>query len=111
MMGVERYDGKNMTPELLYSKLSMKRLKQIKVYTDYDLRNRVGKETVNNTEPDIMYIFEDYEDDASVMQYADRRYILDGFTYPEKFYSPDYSNFVPAEPNDYRRTLYWTHLP
>ena len=36
-----------------------------------------------------------------------RRYILEGFAYPAKFYNPDYSRQTPPVPTDYRRTLYW----
>ena len=33
--------------------------------------------------------------------------MLNGFAHPAEFYSPDYSKQKPAEPTDYRRTLYW----
>lgn len=44
--------------------------------------------------------------------YRDRRYVLQGFAHPAEFYSPDYSQGrLPAQPTDYRRTLYWNpHL-
>jgi hypothetical protein len=32
---------------------------------------------------------------------------LPGFAEPADFYQPDYSNALPPEPTDYRRTLYW----
>ena len=38
----------------------------------------------------------------------DRRTILQGFTEPAQFYSPDYSKQkLPEGQKDYRRTLYW----
>lgn len=35
-----------------------------------------------------------------------RRSTLEGYSEPEEFYSPDYSNIAPFE-TDFRRTLYW----
>ncbi len=37
----------------------------------------------------------------------DRRIVLHGFTMPDDFYHPDYSNKPLPEHRDYRRTLYW----
>lgn len=40
--------------------------------------------------------------------YSMNRYTsVQGYTESKKFYSPDYSNIVPNESNDYRRTLLW----
>ena len=47
-------------------------------------------------------------DEQTRMTYRDRHYVLQGFAYPAEFYSPDYSQgHLPAQPTDYRRTLYW----
>ncbi len=60
----------------------------------------------NNIE-DVTLVYETIPDDGKRYTYRDRRYILSGITYPEQMYSPDYSQMRPAEPTDYRRTLYW----
>ena len=48
-----------------------------------------------------------FPDGSRRITYRDRRYILEGFAYPAKFYNPDYSRQTPPVPTDYRRTLYW----
>jgi uncharacterized protein YfaS (alpha-2-macroglobulin family) len=33
--------------------------------------------------------------------------LIQGYTPPVEFYSPDYNNVEPPQQKDYRRTLYW----
>ncbi len=90
-----------------YGKLmDFRRVKDIKIYTDYDLRNGTGKEE-NKYSPDVHMEFIYLPDESKRPTCRDRRYILDGVAYPEEFYNPDYSETTPKEPIDYRRTLYW----
>lgn len=103
----EEYEGPEVSNYKLETSVSMRRLQDVLVFTDYDLRNKTGKESVNMGVSDVQYIMEDYPDDGQVPDYVDRRYVIDGFTYPLKQYAPDYSQFKPQTPTDYRRTLYW----
>lgn len=103
--GVGEFD-KPHTPAYMLRNLHLKRLKDIRVFADYELRTDSG-DVVDSNSPDVTLDFVPLADDATRYTYRDRRYILDGITYPEEFYSPDYSQAVPEEPKDYRRTLYW----
>jgi len=46
-------------------------------------------------------------DGGQRMTWRDRRMVLTGFAVCDDFYQPDYSRQRPAQPTDYRRTLYW----
>ena len=83
--------------------LRLSGMKNIRAYTDYDKRNGTHLEV--DGAPAVTISIEAM--DGKRYTYRDRRYILDGVTYAEEFYKPDYSNVKPAEPTDYRRTLYW----
>lgn len=97
---------RNMVESDMFNRLHLKRLKEIRVYTDYDLRTDSGYVEELNA-PQITLDFRTLDDEAKRYTYRDRRYVFDGYTYAEEIYSPDYSNAVPQEPKDYRRTLYW----
>ena len=83
--------------------LRLSGMKNIRAYTDYDKRN--GTHLEIDGAPAVTISIEPM--DGKRYTYRDRRYIFDGVTYAEEFYNPDYSNVKPAEPADYRRTLYW----
>ncbi|MCI6503904.1 MAG: hypothetical protein MSA13_04740 [Prevotella sp.] len=106
---VTEYD-KPRTATAVFNMLRLSRLKNVRVYTDYDLRTDSG-DVVESHAADVTLQFETLPDNTKRYTYRDRRYVLPGITYPEKFYSPDYSSAVPAEPTDYRRTLYWNPNP
>ena len=78
------------------------------VYTDYQPRLEGSTRYMGSNRPETVIAIYPYPDGSKRAVYRDRRYILDGFAYPAKFYNPDYSKFIPPEPTDYRRTLYWT---
>ena len=78
----------------------------VKAYTDYEIRTDSGDVMTSNV-ADVTLDFVPIANDALRYTYRDRRYLLDGIAWPEQFYSPDYSEAVPTEPKDYRRTLYW----
>ncbi len=94
------------TSTAVYNLLRLNRIQNVRIYTDYDLRTDSG-DVVETNAPALTMNFELVPNDAKRYTYRDRRYVLDGITYAEEFYSPDYSTAVPAEPTDYRRTLYW----
>ena len=71
----------------------------------------------NYTVEDIKFL-ETYSPDAIVdlqlipfdgvqPTFRDRHILFHGVNEAEAFYQPDYSQQQPAEPTDYRRTLYW----
>ena len=77
------------------------------VYTDYQPRLEGSSRYMGANRPETTIAIYPYSDGHKRAVYRDRRYILEGFAYPAKFYSPDYSKQTPPEPTDYRRTLYW----
>ena len=77
------------------------------VYTDYQPRLEGSSRYFGANRPETRIMTYPYYDDSRRAVYRDRRYILEGFSYPAEFYSPDYSKQTPPEPTDYRRTLYW----
>lgn len=77
------------------------------VYTDYQPRLEGSSRYFGANRPETRIMTYPYYDDSRRAVYRDRRYILEGFSYPAQFYSPDYSRQTPPEPTDYRRTLYW----
>ena len=83
--------------------LRLNKMRNIRAYTDYDKRNGTHLEV--DGAPAVTLSIESL--DGKRYTYRDRRYILDGITYAEEFYQPDYTNVKPQEPTDYRRTLYW----
>jgi hypothetical protein len=92
-----------MTRTALLPLLRLNKMKNIRAYTDYDKRNGTHLEVDGQAAVTISVESEE----GKRYSYRDRRYVLDGITYAEEFYQPDYSNVKPAEPTDYRRTLYW----
>lgn len=86
----------------------LKNLGKVYIYTDYSPRREGNSlydgEDIPNVEVDLRLI-----DDVGTFRETsrDRRYILPGFSAPEKFYQPDYSNKPLPSVKDYRRTLYW----
>lgn len=92
-----------MTKTAMLDLLRLNKMRNIRAYTDYDKRNGTHLEV--DGAPAVTLCIESL--DGKRYTYRDRRYILDGITYAEEFYQPDYSNVKPEEPTDYRRTLYW----
>ena len=102
---VNEYD-KNAAKTAIFEKLRLNRMKDIRVFTDYELRTDSGDVQETNSAA-VTLDFVPMPDDSKRYTYRDRRYILDGISYAEQFYCPDYSQATPAEPSDYRRTIYW----
>lgn len=99
------YD-KPATSLAVFQNTMLTNLKDIRAYTDYELRTDSGA-VVETNSPDITLEFVPMPEGSKRYTYRDRRYVLDGIAYPEEYYSPDYSKAIPKEPKDYRRTLYW----
>lgn len=96
--------GRPMTDAVLNKKIDPRHIWKLRIFTDFDMRNGIGKEE-NRSQPDIWY--ELVETPGTRVIRRDRRFVLDGFAYPDEFYHCDYSNAIPSEPTDYRRTYYW----
>ena len=86
----------------------LKNLGKVYIYTDYSPRREGNSlydgEDIPNVEVDIHLID---KLDSHRATSRDRRYVLPGYSAPEDFYQPDYSNKPLPEVKDYRRTLYW----
>src|SRR5574344_708939 len=87
--------------------LKLKRIQNVRIYTDYEPRNEDAPLEMHKMEPDFIVNFEMIPNDGERYTYRDRRYILHGFTEPDDFYQPNYAVQTPQQPKDYRRTLYW----
>ena len=77
------------------------------LYSDYSPRMEGNKQYYGANEPKTKLVKYPFPDGSRRITYRDRRYVLEGFAYPAKFYNPDYSRQTPPVPTDYRRTLYW----
>ena len=84
----------------------LKNLGKVYIYTDYSPRREGNSlydgEDIPNVEVDLRLI-----DDAGSHRETsrDRRYVLPGYSAPEEFYQPDYTNKPLPSTKDYRRTL------
>ena len=76
-------------------------------YSDYSPRLYGNDMYYGSNEPKTTLVRYPFLDGSRRLTYRDRRYVIEGFSYPAEFYSPDYSQQTPPEPTDYRRTLYW----
>ena len=86
----------------------LKNLGKVYVYTDYSPR-REGNSLYDGEDiPTVVVSLRLVDEDGTTRTTSrDRRYILPGFSVPEEFYQPDYSNKPLPDTKDYRRTLYW----
>ena len=82
-------------------------LEKYVIYTDYCPRLEGSKRYQGSNLPETHIALFPYNDGHRRPIYRDRYFILPGFSYTARFYSPDYSKQTPPEPTDYRRTLYW----
>ena len=86
----------------------LKNLGKVYVYTDYSPR-REGNSLYDGEDiPEVivdLHLIDNLDSQRATSR--DRRYILPGFSAPEEFYQPDYSNKPLPDTKDYRRTLYW----
>ena len=86
----------------------LKNLGKVYVYSDYSPR-REGNSLYDGEDIPSVTVSLHLIDNVGTLRDTsrDRRYILPGFSAPEEFYQPDYSNKPLPEVKDYRRTLYW----
>ena len=101
-------DTYNIPPAKKQQYNLLKNLGQVYIYTDYSPR-REGNSLFEGADIPIVTVDIHLIDDIGSHRATsrDRRYILPGFSAPEEFYQPDYSQKPLPDTKDYRRTLYW----
>ena len=86
----------------------LKNLGKVYIYTDYSPRREGNSlydgEDIPTVAVDLHLID---KNDSHRATSRDRRYVLPGYSAPEEFYQPDYSQKPLPTVKDYRRTLYW----
>ena len=86
----------------------LNRQDEIRLYTDFELRNEDKDVPQQSEAADVTLDFMLVKDGGKRYTYRDRRLVLKGMTEPATFYHPDYSRRpLPDTAKDYRRTLYW----
>ena len=98
---------KNRSAGYIFERLKLKSLDNIRFYTDFEPRSEDSSLVAGEHVADVTVEMVPIADDGKQITYRDRHIVFHGFSYPEEFYQPDYSGQLPAEPADYRRTLYW----
>ena len=103
------------TPQSVYGKLKLKRLQDIRVFSDYEPRTEDSLMVEALYSSDATVELVTIPDDGVQISFRDRHLVLHGFNAAEAFYQPDYSDRQPGGaragqegPADYRRTLFWT---
>ncbi len=88
--------------------LRLARQNEIRVFTDFELRNEDKDVPQQTCVPDVTLDFMMFDGGGKTYTYRDRRLVLDGMYAPYEFYHPNYSQRpLPDSIQDYRRTLYW----
>lgn len=96
------------SPQSIMEALRLKRLQDVRVFTDYDTRTEDSTMVEEQYVADVTVEMVPFPDHAVQPSMRDRHIYLMGFSYPESFYQPDYSSrTVGDDVADYRRTLYW----
>lgn len=86
--------------------LRLNRQKEIRLFTDFELRNEEKQQEQSVSLADVTLDFVLMPDHSKRYTYRDRRIVLHGMYFPDEFYHPDYSK-TRLPQSDYRRTLYW----
>ena len=82
-------------------------LYKVYIYTDYSPRREGDKHFEGSNQPEVTIDLRTFPDQSRRTIRRDRYYLLPGFSAPDDFYQPDYSNKPLPDTKDYRRTLYW----
>lgn len=98
--------GEPLSALRLAQRIDPSHIWQVRVYTDYDKRNGIGRDE-NQEIPDVLFDVVPIPNEGKRAMRRDRRILIDGFAYPEQFYHRDYSGAALPDSSDYRRTLYW----
>ena len=96
------------TSQDVYHNLKLKRLQNIRVFTDYEPRTEDSTMVESVYSADVTVELVPFSDEGEQVTFRDRHILFQGINQAEAFYQPDYSNREPGSlPADYRRTLYW----
>lgn len=97
----------NRNEDDLLNELSLRRLNEVRVFTDYEPRNEDAFTEQDHYNADVTVEMVPFEEGVVQPTFRDRHIMLPGLNEPADFYNPDYSGAHPAGPTDFRRTLYW----
>lgn len=98
----------NRTGTWIYNQLHLKRLQDVRVFSDYEPRSEDTLMVQDRYSADATVDMVPIPDDGVQTTFRDRHLVFHGVNLAEDFYQPDYSNSVVGGfPADYRRTLYW----
>ena len=101
-------DIDNRSVASIYNQTKLSRQLELRIHTDFDLRNPDKYLEQSIERSDITMNFVLMPNDGHRRTYRDRRIILPGIYRPDSYYSPDYGRYpLPEGGKDYRRTLYW----
>ena len=96
------------TSQDVYHNLKLKRLQDIRVFTDYEPRTEDSTMVESVYSADVTVELVTFPNEGEQVTFRDRHILFQGINAAEAFYQPDYSNREPGSlPADYRRTLYW----
>ena len=103
------HSSRNMSYYQWYQYTLLSNLDKVYIYTDYSPRNEGSKRYTQSDQPDVTVNLVKFPNGEQRYHFLNRRYLLQGFTYPDEYYHVDYSHRRPSadEAKDYRRTLYW----
>ena len=107
MAQVVRDSEQKRSAAAVYNNIKLSRLQNVRVFSDFEPRNEDTTMVVSAFLADATVEMEPIADDGVQVVFRDRHIYLHGMNEPREFYQPDYSDRRPAEPTDYRRTLYW----
>lgn len=103
--------NETMTYQSSYTHINgaqLKRMDEVRVYSDFDLRNFDHYIERSQEQWDALVKFVLLPGESTRHTFRDRHIMLPGIYMPADFYHPDYSQRpLPADQTDYRRTLYW----
>jgi hypothetical protein len=96
------------TGQAVYRNLFLKRLQDIRVFSDFEPRTEDTLMVESHYAADATVDLVNIADEGEQPTFRDRHIVLHGVNAAEDFYQPDYSNTdIGSRPEDYRRTLYW----
>ena len=102
-----RDSEKKRAAAAIYNNLKLSRLQDIRVFSDYEPRNEDSTLVESLYAADATVEMVNIPFDGKQVVYRDRHIYFHGFNEPAELYQPNYADRQPAEPTDYRRTLYW----
>lgn len=98
----------NITPREMFRYGCHNYVDRYVIYTDYEPRREGDRRYLADNLPLTSITVYPFPDDSRRIFYRDRRYVLQGYSYADDFYHPNYEQRTPQQqPEDYRRTIYW----